>query len=347
MRLFRPPIPLPLALAAALLCGCQGGGPAGTTLPMSVPASTRADSVKQLQGKTLLYAVTLDWNTGTGSIDVYNAYSNNPQPLKTLALPQGFSEGLWTDSHGNVYVAVVNAGPTGLGYIAKYTPGLGKLLQTYTAGLSGPTGGAFDSAGNMYVTNLCSPLAISCSVFARTRQGSNASYGYIGFYPPGATSPTKKIQSDVLTGPVGIALDRSGNLFAANNTGGAAWDVVDLLRGSYKSHVVQFTKVPSQRWVGAVTFDSKGALVASVNDVIDFFPHVHGAPGRTLSNGVLSADGLVYGPDGTLFAGNYEFEQNEGNVVAFPPGANAPARSYAVPYNQGVTGTTVGPAVSP
>ncbi len=42
--------------------------------------------------------------------------------------------------------------------------------------------------------------------------------------------------------------------------------------------------------------------------------------------------GLAYGADGTLFAGNYEFENNEGNAVAIPPGANAPARIYAVPY---------------
>ena len=94
--------------------------------------------------------------------------------------------------------------------------------------------------------------------------------------------------------------------------------------------------------MGADTFDSQGALVASVNSAIDFFPHEQRKPAKQLTNGVVAADGLAYGPDGTLFAGNYEYVQNEGNIVAFPPGATSPTRSYAVPYNNGVISVAIG-----
>jgi hypothetical protein len=131
-------------------------------------------------------------------------------------------------------------------------------------------------------------------------------------------------------------------VFAVNNTGGIAWNVVEFPAGSTQGKVVRFRGLPKNRWVGADAFDSKSELVASVNSAIDFFPHENGRPGRQLTNGIFAADGLAYGPDGTLFAGNYEFESNEGNIIAFPPGATAPARAYAVPYGNGVVSVAVG-----
>ena len=335
---------LTCAMSALLVSAAACSQSATTVAPLTAQSarSVMSSEIAPSAPKTYLYASTIDWTGAPGSVYVYDAYSKSSQPLKTMQLQAGFSEGLWTDSHANVYVAVVNAGPTGLGYIAKYTPGLGKLLETYTAGLSGPVGGTFDKSGNMYVADICSPNAVSCGVFARTHQPGTLNNGYIGFYPPGSMSPTKKIQGAALTAPVGLALDKEGDIFAANNTGGQAWSVVELEHGTYQSHTVQFKNVPSNRWVGAVAFNSDDVLLASINTAIDFFPKKHGAWSKQLTNGVLVADGLAFGPDGTLFAGNFEFENNEGNVVAFPPGATKPARSYAVPYNQGVVATAVG-----
>lgn len=107
---------------------------------------------------------------------------------------------------------------------------------------------------------------------------------------------------------VGVALDAAENVFVVNNTGGMAWDVVEFPAGATQGKVVVFRDVPKERWVGADTFDPKGALVASVNSAIDFFPHERGKPAQSLTKGVLAADGLAHGPDGTLFAANYEFE---------------------------------------
>lgn len=323
------------SFAAIALAAC-----AGTSLPRATGTTAQSFASRP---SAYLYAATLDWNTGSGSVFVYDAYGANPKPIKTLAISPGFSEGLWTDSRGNVYVSVVNAGATGLGYVKVYTPGLGKVLRTYTSGLAGPSGGAFDTDGNMYVANLCGTDAISCSVFARTRLPINSSSGYIGVYKPGSMKPGKYLQGP-LNIPVGVTVDAKKNVFANNNTGGYAWNVVEFPGGSPDGHVVPFKGFPKDQWVGSVTIDPKDALVAGINSTIDFFANDQGKPARVLTKGVFYPDGLAYGPDGTLFAGNYEFEENEGNTIAFPPGSNAPARSYAVPYNNGVTSVVVGSA---
>lgn len=338
------------ALAAAALAlgaaACQGTPSQGSTY---VP-NAGAEAVHRAARSTdLLYASTLDWNAGTGSVYVYRAYGKNTASIGSIGFQTGFPDGLWTDASGRVYVAVVNAGTNGHGYVNVYAPGLKKLLKTYAAGLDGPSGGTFDGAGNMYVSNLCGTLpSIGCYVFARTRNGkhlepqsSSAFSGYVAVFPKGSRQPTQDLQNGINIA-VGVTIDRAGNVFVPDNTGQAAWDVIEFPAGSSQGHVVPFQNLPSQLWIGAATFDPKGALVISANDAIAFFPHERGKPSHTLTDGVVAPDGLAYGPDGTLFAGNYEFESNEGNIIAFPPGAKSPARTFAVPYGNGVVSVTVG-----
>jgi hypothetical protein len=330
------------------LTACDGAAPSASALLPAQIAASRSATLPDVRPRELLYATTLDWNTGSGSVYFYDAYGK-ASALGSLGFSRGYPDGVWTDGEGNVYVAVVNAGSDGRGYINVYAPKLRKLLRTYAAGLDGPSGGAFDSAGNMYVSNLCGAApSESCYVFARTRHGhshivkqSGSTTGYVAIYPPGQMQPSSYLQSPINIA-VGIALDRSANVFVVNNTGGIAWDVIEFPAGSTSGKIVPFRNLPKSRWVGADTFDQTGALVISVNSAIDFFPHERGKPARSLTNGIVAADGLAYGPDGTLFAGNYEFESNEGNIVAFPPGASAPARTFAVPYNNGVVSVAVG-----
>src|SRR6185437_12518590 len=132
--------------------------------------------------------------------------------------------------------------------------------------------------------------------------------------------------------------------FVPNNTGQAAWNVIEFPAGSTHGTAVPFKGLSDQLWVGAATINPKGALVIGANNSIAFFPRERGKPSRTLTDGVVAPDGLAYGYDGTLFAGNYEFEENEGNAVAFPPGKSVPARTFAVPYGNGVVSVAVGAA---
>lgn len=333
-------VPLSLALATS---GCQGGAAGSARL---VPAqSAMRVAPARVRAKHYLYATTLDWNAGDGTVYYYDAYGKNRSALGSLTINPGFPDGVWTDAKGDVYVAVVNAGSNGRGYVNVYAPGLGKLLRTYTAGLDGPSGGTFDSAGNLYVSNVCGMGSGSCYVFARPRghAASGSTTGYVAIYAPGQTQPTKYLQNGINIA-VGVALDSSGNVFVPNNTGGIAWNVIEFPAGSSQGKLVRFRGLPKNRWVGAAAVDPKGALVISVNSAIDFFPHERGKASGKLTNGIVAADGLAYGPDGSLFAGNYEFESNEGNILAFPPGAGTPARTYAVPYGNGVVSVAVGSA---
>jgi hypothetical protein len=340
-----------IAAAAVAVAGCHGTTASGNdVLPAQMAQSNHASLAKRLP-REILYATTLDWNTGTGTVYFYDAYGKNTSALGSLSIKSGFPDGVWTDSRGDVYVGVVNSVSNGRDYINVYTPGLGKLLRTYSAGLDGPSGGTFDRAGNMYVANLCGTApSIQCFVFAK-RHGSDVhrfgdasggtQTGYVAIYPPGKMQPSTYLLAPINIA-VGVAVDHKNNVFAVNNTGGIAWNVIEFPAGSTQGRVVRFRGLPKSRWVGADTFDPKGELVTSVNSAIDFFPHESGKPGHQLTNGVVAADGLAYGPDGSLFAGNYEFESNEGNIVAFPPGATAPARTYAVPYGNGVVSVAVG-----
>jgi hypothetical protein len=297
-----------------------------------------------------LYSATLDWNAGNGQVYVYHAYGKNTSPIGHLDITTGFPEGLWTDRKGNLYIAVVNAGPSGNGYVAEYSPGLKKLLQTYTAGLSGPSAGAFDATGNLYVTNLCQQNAQSCSVFARPNGlgrpqightgNSQSLYGYVSIYPPGSTQPTSYLYPPI-TNLLGVSVDAKGNVFVIDLFGAPV--ASEFPAGSTQPQTVPFKGLPSQPSVTGIAIDPKGDLVLAINQAIDFFPHEKGKPSKTL-NGMIVPWDLAYGSDGTLFAGNYEFEQNEGNVVAYPPGSKRSTRTYAVPYNNGVTGVAVGAA---
>ncbi|HKU82125.1 MAG TPA: hypothetical protein VJP76_08140 [Candidatus Tumulicola sp.] len=339
----------PIAAAAAIAVGATGCASRPSQSLPAVPGAEPAALRSGARSTDLLYVTTLDWNAGTGSVYVYDAYGKNRSSIGSIGFASGFPDGVWTDSRGRVYVAVVNAGSNGRGYVNVYTPGLKKLLRSFDTGLDGPSGGTFDAAGNLYVANLCGTLpSLSCSVFARSRDGirvraqaASPYTGYVAIFPKGASRPSAYLQ-DGINIAVGVTIDRAGNVFVPNNTGQAAWNVIEFPAGSSQGAPVPFKNLPEQLWVGAATIDPRGALVIGANESIAFFPRERGKPARTLTDGVFAPDGLAYGADGTLFAGNYEFEANEGNVIAFPPGKSAPARTYAVPYGNGVVSVAVG-----
>jgi hypothetical protein len=351
MRIFGSTLRSSLAGCALIaIAGCQGATQTGV-VPASTSSLTLSPAAKAGNAGELLYSSTLDWNTGNGQVYVYHAYGKNTSQIGELDINPGFPEGLWSDAKGDVYIAVVNAGPKGAGYVAEYSPGLKTLKRTITAGLSGPSSGAFDSAGNLYITNLCQRGAYSCSVFARTNglrhpglvrahKSQLSVYGYVSVYSPGKSQPSNYL-SPPITNPIGVTVDPAGNVFVINLMGDPV--ASEFPAGSNNPETVPFKGLPSQPTPLGVTMSPSGALVIAINTNIDFFPAEKGKPAR-MRHGMIAPFGLAYGRDGTLFGGNYEFEENEGNVVAYPPGSKTSTRTYAVPYNNGVTGVAVGPS---
>jgi hypothetical protein len=321
----------------------------------SLAAAVAVFAASAQDARQILYVSTLNFQSGQGTIVEYRAYGAHKAPIRTITLPAGQAEGLWADSRGDLYAAIVNAGVNGQGFVYVYRPGATSPYRIYSKGIDGPSGVAFDSAGDMYVANLCGPPgqgSDGCFVFARPYGPAAASRtaspfgdtnGYVAVFPKGSKQPAA-----LLEGPLhiaeGVAVDDKGDVFVAN--------FIDLLKEA--SNIVEFPagstdgKVLAMRGlmntiVYQLLFDRSGELLLADNDVL-FYPPPFRKPSGVLSNGVSVAIGLAYGPDGTLFVGNYLVTENDGDAVAFPPGDTSPARTYSVPNGDAVMGVAVGPA---
>ncbi|HUO06367.1 MAG TPA: choice-of-anchor D domain-containing protein [Candidatus Binataceae bacterium] len=154
-----------------------------------------------------------------GSITVYSANANgNASPIATingsntgLNNPQGVA----LDSVGNIYVANSIGGAAGAGSITIYPAGSNgnmapsATISGSTTGMDQPSGIALDEKGNIYVANT---------------GGGESHHGSVTVYRGGSSGDAAPIAniSGTATGlrdPEGLAIDSSGNLYAANFNG--------------------------------------------------------------------------------------------------------------------------------
>ncbi|GEM_PF-1554272 len=151
----------------------------------------------------------------------YELFRVNPAGMLDEAIPAG---GAWVavDPSGNVYVAatfqnqVLKLGPS-----LTFTVVAGTGQQGFSgdggrataATMSNPTGLAFDSAGNMYIAEYASQRIrkVSPTGIITTYAGS----GTCGFSGDGGLATSAK-----LCGPSGLAIDRHGNLYIADQNNG-------------------------------------------------------------------------------------------------------------------------------
>ncbi|HYK52509.1 MAG TPA: hypothetical protein VEV38_03170 [Candidatus Eremiobacteraceae bacterium] len=314
----------------------------------SLGASTEAGAFTP---RRVLYVSTLNFQSGAGSIIVYPAYARDPKPLYTITIATGIAEGLWTAKNGDLYAAIVNAGSNGQGLIYAYKPGATSPFRTYTQGIDGPSDGAFDAAGNLYVSNLCGPPGQgtgSCFVFADRSRARSIGYaqdlkGYVAVFPRGKMRPSTYLEGSINLAE-GVAVDPHGNVFVSNFTGQSpACQVLEFQAGSHDDTVLPLQSLKNTICYKEL-FDSSGDLVLADEYVLTY-PQPYGQLGGMLTNGILVAMGMSWGPDGTLFVGNYLINNNEGNAIAFPPGSTSPARTFAVPNGDAVLGIAEGPAL--
>jgi DNA-binding beta-propeller fold protein YncE len=115
----------------------------------------------------------------------------------------GFSSasGLAFDSAGNLYVANLNGGGSGTGFISKITPK--GVESTYASGLTYPNQIAFNAAGDMFVADGYG-----------TTGNTTSGYDTITEITPGGS---KSLFASGLNNPSSIAFDRTGDMFVADN----------------------------------------------------------------------------------------------------------------------------------
>jgi hypothetical protein len=157
---------------------------------------------------------------GSQSLVVYPFGDENAAPIRSIPLGDK-PAGVATDSSGNVYVATYQSG------VVEYTAGATSVIRSMTAGIIHPTALYVDASNTLWIAN----------DYVSGSQGITQS-AFIGEYPPGATTPTKKISMD-LPGRrdfhiSGFTFDATGRLFIC------VWDspvslVISNYGGTYQT----------------------------------------------------------------------------------------------------------------
>ncbi len=163
--------------------------------------------VRQLRGYGTLLALDTGGNlylaTGFNSVAVYAPGSTSPE--RTITNGIAGPEALALDLQGNLYVANAYVGSQPSQNVTVYAPGGSSPIRTITAGLTIPYAMTTDSAGNLYVLNSCV-----------NRGGCTNDQDSVAVYSPGTNTP-QHVVSQGLDFPVTLAVDRSSNLYVANN----------------------------------------------------------------------------------------------------------------------------------
>jgi len=243
METFTPTrLALTISAAAALLAGCGGSQPIGTpgAMPQSFPTGESAQS-RSLRSNSDDYKVpgalvyVTNSNPAYSSVTVYDAKSDNPNPIATISTDIFEPVGSCIDGDGTLYVA--NQTGSGPGWVSEYALGKTEPLRIITDGINTPSYCAIDGHGNLWVSNVGGPtvteyLKGSTTPHATLSKGltypggiaidrggstyvANYSPPNVQVFPAGGTTPKRTI-TDGIVEPGGIALDRDGTLYVPN-----------------------------------------------------------------------------------------------------------------------------------
>lgn len=161
-----------------------------------------------------------------GTVATLDTSVASPTPT-TIATGLSHPAGMAFDATGNLYVSNTSGNT-----ISRITPA--GSVSTFASGLGEPESLVFDSTGNLYV--------------------AEAAANRISKITPGGTVST--FATAGLNGPVGLAMDASGTLFAANQFGGS---VVEFSASGVPTTVIANLVTPAD-----LRFDADGHLYVSV-----------------------------------------------------------------------------------
>jgi DNA-binding beta-propeller fold protein YncE len=189
-----------LTVAALIaIAGCGGAATAPPGQPYTPAGTATADNLlpQSIHGtyratKSLVFVS----DAHERSINVYETakLSENPQPIAKI-YPPGYAApyGLAIDETGTLYVA-----DNGNNAVELYKKGSTTLSSTITDGIGGPAGLAIDSSGTLYVSNQYPSASIT-------------EYAYH------TNKPAKTITGGGMLYPFGLAIDKRGDVFIADD----------------------------------------------------------------------------------------------------------------------------------
>ena len=321
----------------AILAACNAGHTGSPVLPGAHPARRQSALEHPWALHFVPFAVT---NTGSNSVTFYK-----PGSAKVTArIADGVNSPKTAifDDKGNLYVAnartitvyasgsshakrtivsnvsapaalAVNGGNLyvanqGNNTVSVFSP-LGLHVATISSGINVPDAMAFDSAGNLYVSNRGPAAGTSSSVTV---------------YAPGKTAPLRTIAQNVKL-PLAVALDSSNDVYVAN-VGTNDVTVYKAGTATLLRTISQGIAVPS-----ALAFDPSGDLyVASlVLDHVTMYKPGSASVALNISQHIDYPVALAY-KDGVLYVSNLR-----GNAVtAYAPGGSGYLRGVSKGMSQ-------------
>ena len=205
------------------------------------------------------------------------------------------------DLHGMLYVA-----NNGNSTVTEYPFGATSPSVTLSGGqLVYPNGIAVDNKGTVYVTS-----------------GATAGSCYVLVYPKGASTPSEQIDGFDL--PVGLAIDKSGNLYVGDALQNAVWEVPN---GSTTPSKLSLDGLDDP--VGVAVDPSNNLWVANNgNSTVLGFHLGDSSAFVTITSGLSGPYSIAFEKSGTLFVGSSL--HYPGDVTAYKSGSTTPFESISV-----------------
>ncbi len=307
------------ALVVPFLAACASQSVTG---PVQAPEAARPQSVRAEVrfGLTPNQIASADARRGNGymhksrhkatlfvsdidadAIRLFPANKTNPKQSGSITTGINLPVNAAVDLHGTLYVA-----NNGNSTVTEYPFGKTSPSVTLSGGaLVYPNGIAVDNAGTVYVTS-----------------GATAGSCYVLVYPKGASSPSEQIDGFDL--PVGLAIDKSGNLYVGDALQNAVWEVPS---GSTTPTKLNLSGLSDP--TGVAIDPSNNLFVANdQNNTVLGFHLGSSSPFVTITSGLLGPYSIAFERSGTLFVGNSL--HYPGDVAGYKSGKTTPFESISV-----------------
>ncbi len=267
---------------AALLAGCDGSQPrigAPGAMPQTSTITTHAERGKSWLNARANYHHPWLYVADTMNSNIY-VYDLGRGATQIGEISTGLDGpfGMTIDGSGNLYVANQNVP----GNVVIYAPGTAKPSLTLSDDLYVPQGVAVDSGGNVWITN---------------REYGSGQSG-IAVFPPGETTPSAYITSDLIQKPIEDFFDQEGNLYFSDQETG----VSEIAHGSQE---VISLDLQGLAHADGVILGASGNLY--VNDFPSYATHVYALGRKEPSYNLRDHVAGYYIADGNIGFKNYVF----------------------------------------
>jgi len=274
--------------------------------PMEIQSAKTARGAGYFHGdakQAILFVSDID----SDAIRLFPANEKNPVQSGSITEGINLPVNVAVDNHGTIYVA-----NNGNSTVTEYPLGQTSPGVTLSGGqLVDPNGIAVDKKGVVYVTS-----------------GASVGECYVLVYPKGSSSPSVQINGFDL--PVGLAIDKRGNLYVGDALENVVWKVP---KGSTTPSSLNLSGLDDPTGVAIDPANNLWVANNLNNTVLGFHPG-DTSPFVTITDGLLGPYTLAFERTGKLFVGNSL--HSPGNVAGYKKGRTQPFESISIPNPAGL-----------